>query len=252
MTVTEAQFREALLDPDAPVPAGLVSATGAPAGARYSVYRNNVTVSLCQALATAFPLVAKLLGPENFAGLSKLYVRQHPPTSQLMMFYGTEFPEFLGGIASLAHLGYLPDCARLDLALRQSYHAADGVALDPAELQMDPALLAGLRLAPAPATRVLRSSWPLFDLWRYNTEAGAPKPRAVAQDVLITRPEFDPVPVLLPAGAAAWLDALARGMTLGEANDAALRDTADFDLSAALSTALQTKSLSTLKKDKTL
>ncbi|QJF52092.1 DNA-binding domain-containing protein [Roseobacter ponti] len=252
MTVSEAQFHAALFNPEAPVPAGLVSATGAPAGARYSIYRNNVTVSLRDALATAFPLVAKLLGPENFAGLSKLYVRQHPPTSQLMMFYGAEFPRFLDGLPSLAHLGYLPDCARLDLALRQSYHAADVVPLDPVELQIDPDLLAGLRLAPAPATRVLRSSWPLFDLWRYNTEPDAPKPRAVAQDVLITRPEYDPVPVLLFPGAAVWFEALARGMTLGEAHDSALGDSAGFDLSGALATALQSKSLSTLKKDETL
>ena len=62
----------------------------------------------------------------------------------------------------------------------------------------------------------------------------APKPQMQAQDVLITRPDFDPAPHLLPPGGGAWFAALAAGATLDQAHDTALATHPDFDLGAAL------------------
>ncbi|WP_298838859.1 DNA-binding domain-containing protein [uncultured Roseobacter sp.] len=241
MTVSQSEFRAALLDADRAVPEGLQNPHAGPAGARFSVYRNNVVVSLTEALATAFPLVRKLIGTQTFGQLAGHYVRENPPASPLMMYYGETFPEFLSGFAPLSHIGYLADCARLDLAFRRSYHAADAASLDPAVLQTVPETLMAIRLAPAPSTIVIRSRWPLFDLWRFNNVTDAPKPRAAAQDVLVTRPEFDPAPHLLPHGAALWFDALARGSSLGEAHAETLRKTPDFDLAATLTLSLTTE-----------
>ena len=42
--VTQTAFAEALLDPAAPVPAGITTARGAPDATRFAVYRNNVIV----------------------------------------------------------------------------------------------------------------------------------------------------------------------------------------------------------------
>ncbi|WP_299676863.1 DNA-binding domain-containing protein [uncultured Roseobacter sp.] len=243
MTVSQTTFRSALLDPSEAVPEGLRDGADAPAGRRFSVYRNNVVVSLTEALQVAFPLVYKLLGGQTFAKLAAVYVREHPPSAPLMMHYGDALPDFLEQFKPLAHIGYLPDCARLDLALRASYHAADAPALAAEELQCAPKVLLEKTFALAPSTRILRSRWPLHDIWRVNFEADAPKSRAVAQDVLITRPEFDPAPHLLPSGAATWLEGLASGQTFGTAHDAAVADFADFDLAQALTLALQTRAL---------
>ncbi|ATG36120.1 putative protein in bacteria [Phaeobacter piscinae] len=240
MTVSQTDFTRAMMDATQPVPEGLLDATGQPAGRRFSVYRNNVAVSLTEAMHSAFPLIAKLLGKQNLDGLAGLYLRAHPPSSPLMMHYGAEFPDFLAGMEQLKHLGYLPDAARLDLALRRAYHAGDATPVDPARLAaLPPEALMATRLTLAPAVALLRSPWPIYDIWRFNTEEDAPKPRHMAQDVLITRPEFDPVLQELPAGGADWITVIAGGATLEEALTTVQADHPDFDLSHPLALLLQ-------------
>lgn len=240
MNVTQAEFRAALLDASLPPPDGLTNGYSGPAGVRFSVYRNNVVLSLQEALETAFPLVHKLIGAKNFAQLSGHFVRLHPPSSPLMMFYGEEFPAFLRAFQPLQKFGYLHDCARLDLILRQSYHAADATAVSP-DVFATAAQLSVLKLKLAPASFVLRSRWPVFDLWRYNMVPNSPAPRAEAQDVLVTRQALDPKPHLLPDGAADWIMQLDGGQNFAKATDRAVAETAGFDLTRALSLSLKTE-----------
>jgi hypothetical protein len=242
MTPSQAELRAALLDAARPVPDGLLDGHDAPAGKRFSVYRNNVVASLTEALRVAFPLLRKLLGDATFDRLAAVFLRSHLPETPLLMYYGAAMPDFLRGFEPLQHIGYLPDCAALDLALRQSYHAADAAPVDPARLS-DPDTLATMTFALAPSSRLLRSPWPLHDIWRYNVEANAPEPRAEAQDVLITRPDFDPEPHLLPPGAALWLELLDRGIRFGEATDEIIESVPQFDLEQALTLVLRTLAL---------
>lgn len=223
-------FLPPLLDPEQPTPAGLQDGIGNPAGRRFDVYRNNVILSLVTALEQGFPAIVKLLGATSFAAGARLFVRDHPPQSQLLMHYGAAFPAFLEAAAPLAHLGYLGDVARLELALRRSYHAADTTPIDPATLAaIPPEALATTRLTLAPAVQLLRSRWPIHAIWAYNMVPGSPKPQQQPQDVLITRPDYDPVPHVLPAGGAAFVHALMTGQTLGEAHDSALTEHDTFD-----------------------
>lgn len=229
--MSQSEFRAALLDPDRPVPPGLADPDGRPAGKRFNVYRNNVAVSLTEALRKAFPVVHKLVGEDFFTAMAREHARHFPPRSPLMMFYGEDMPGFLGSFPPVAHLGYLPDVARLELALRQSYHAADATPIAAEALQaLSPDSFIAARLRLAPALRLIRSDWPIFAIWRANTEGSAPPTARVAEDVVILRPGFDPVPHLLPKGAADFIAALLRHEPVG----AAIESSPDLDLAATL------------------
>ncbi|EPX76296.1 DNA-binding domain-containing protein [Salipiger mucosus] len=220
--MSQQDFRDALLDPARPVPKGLTTGTGAPAGRRYDVYRNNVAHSLREALEVGFPTVRALVGERNFTVIADAYLRAEPPSSPLMMHYGSGLPAFLEAFKPLEKLGYLPDCARLDLAMRQSYHAADAAPIDPAALSRHaPERLAALRLHLAPALRLVPSKWPTFSIRNHALDRDSPKPPARAETALILRPEFDSIPHIAPPGGAAFVAALAKGHPLGKATEAA-------------------------------
>jgi len=235
MTDRQSIFRAALMDAGARTPPGLSDGLGRPAGRRFDVYRNNVASSLTDALEVGFPAVAKLIGQRNFRAVMGVFLRQHPPDVPMIAQYGAALPGFLEGFAPLSHLGYLADVARLEQALRDAYHAADCDPIDPAVLQHTPPdALPAARIALAPALRVIRSPWPVHAIWTYTMQEGAPQPSGAAQDVIITRPQFDPQMAVTGGGGAAFVQGLAEGHSIGVAHDIALNEAADFDLSATL------------------
>lgn len=234
MSVGQTEFRDAILDPNANRPDGLSDGKGQAAGRRFDVYRNNVAVSLAEALETAFPTIAKLVGGENFRILAGIFLRQHPPSSPLMMFYGNEMPSFLETFEPAQSLRYLPDIARLELAMRESYHAADSQPIDPSAFEVAPEALMASALTLAPSLRLIRSRFPIFAIWRFNHETGAPKPQMASEDVVILRRDMDPEPHLLPPGGGLFLEALMQGKTFGKAHEIAL-SAAEFDLAQTLS-----------------
>lgn len=236
-------FRTALFDPGAPVPTGLQDGAGRPAHKRFDVYRNNVTVALIEALQAAFPVLFKLLGGQLFDQLAQSFVRAHPPTSPLMMHYGAEMPAFLTDFDPLRHIAYLPDVARLELAMRRSYHAADSPPFDPAQFgNVAPDVLMSATFTFSAAVEFVPSDWPIIDIWRFNTKVGSDKPRAYAQSALITRSDLDPTPHALSTDQAAWVAAVIKGGPLTIAQDAACAEDPNFDLTPLLTLLIQTNS----------
>ncbi len=242
--MTQEGFMNALLNSDLPVPEGLIDSMGRPAGRRFSVYRNNVAGSLTEALRASFPVLEKLLGAEYFAALAGVFLRAHPPTSRMMMLYGTEMPAFLEGFAPLAHLPYLADVARLEQARREAYHASDST-VDAAALAIAPERFLAARLVLAPPVRVIRSRCPVVSIWRANAEDG-PAPVMQAEDALVLRNGYDPSVHLLPQGGAAFVAALQAGKTVEAGMDAA-GDA--FDLAAMLALLIGNNGIAALEED---
>lgn len=215
--MNQADFADALLNPDSAVPDGIVDPCGRPAPKRFAVYRNNVTSGLTRAMEASFPVIRKLVGDEFFQAMAVVFARAHPPRSRLLAQYGDAFPEFLSNFPPVAHLGYLADVARLEQAIRESYHAADTPALPPQSLAgLSEARLLAARLHLSATVRLIRSPWPVHAIWLANTEGGPP-PTAKAEDVLVLRPSFDPAPHLLSNQAGVFMDAILAGNSFATA-----------------------------------
>ena len=154
------QFASTLLDPQQPTPALLTGPHGKAAARRYDVYRNNVTVSLIDALAAVYPCVLRITGEDFFRAMARFHIRETPPSSPLLFDYGRDFPAFIERYAYAQPMPWLADTARIERAWLDAYHAADAPPLAAEALAaVPPQRLAGLRFVAHPATRILRSRY---------------------------------------------------------------------------------------------
>ncbi len=239
----QSSFARALLDPGRPLPPGLVGPDGEPSERRFAVYRNNVVSGLIDTLQAGFPAVARIVGPEFFRAMARVYVAQEPPDSPILLGYGTGFASFIGAFGPAATLPYLSDVARIEHAWADAYHAADTSPLNPATLaQIAPDELPGLVLHLAPSVRLIRSDFPVLTLWRMNVGDGVPTPvdfDAGGENVLIARPGPEVELRLLSPASTEFVQSLIDGQPVIEAAGAALAVDCHFDLSRNLAELLQ-------------
>ena len=237
-----AAFSAALLDPGRETPALVSGPAGKAAAKRYNVYRNNVTVSLIDALAAVYPAVQRITGVEFFRAMARFHIRETPPTSLLLFEYGRDFPAFIERYEYAQGMPWLADTARIGRACLDAYHAADAAPLTASDLASVPAeRLGDLVFTLHPATWVLRSRFAAVTIFAANREPGPVEAidASEAEDALITRPEFDVVVRRLAAGEAEFLSALIAGRPLGEAAGAALEACPDFDIGAGIATLIE-------------
>lgn len=232
-----ADFAPALTNPDIDTPADVIGPKGKGAVKRYNVYRNNVTVSLIDALAGIFPAVQRLTGPDFFRAMARFHLRETPPSSPLLFEYGREFPAFIERYEYAQSLPWLADVARIERAWLDAYHAADASPLDADVLaSVSPERLADLIFLPHPATRIVRSHYPALTIFAANRseehvgliEASEP------EDALIARPDMEVIVRHLPPGGADFIGYLISGEPLGVAAAKAIEACPSFDIAASV------------------
>ena len=236
-------FARALLDPERPLPPGLVGPDGEPSERRFAVYRNNVVSGLIDTLQAAFPAVCRIVGPEFFRAMARVYVAREPPDSPILLGYGAGFPDFIGTFEPAATLPYLSDVARIEHAWADVYHAADVSPLDLSVLaQIAPDALSGLELRLGPWVRLIRSAFPALTIWRMNVGDGVPAPvdlEAGGENVLVARPGTEVELRLLSPANSEFFQSLIDGHPVIDAASAALAVDCHFDLSLNLVELLQ-------------
>ena len=232
-------FAEALFDCEKPIPEGLISHNSSRPTKRFAVYRNNVIVSLVEALRAKFPATERIVGEEFFRAMARTFVVSQPPRSKILHAYGEAFGDFIEAFEPAAELPYLADVARLEAARTRAYHAADAVPLDAnAFAGIAPDRVAGLRLTLHPSLEIVRSLYPMVTIWSMNageTEL-APIDEQAAEDAVVLRPHLEVFVQRLPPGGAAFVHALRQGSKLQDAMERALAEDARFELSENLGT----------------
>lgn len=212
---------------------------GLNADERLAIYRNNVMGSLIEVLGDTFPAVARHCGPDNFEAVASAFVRECPPPRAQLSQYGDAFPRFLDSFEPAKRdLPFLPDLARLEWALNDSYFAAEALSLSgDVFASVPPDQLGDLTLIPHPAMRLVRSDHPVWGLWRTGAE-DEDGVDGQGTCILIVRPEavVDAVPISI--GDHAFVEAASKGQPLGSAVDAGLDAGAaageEFDFQTAL------------------
>lgn len=220
-----------------------------PAGV--AAYRANAGAAAERALAAAYPTVQQLVGDEAFAAIARQLWRQHPPVRGDLAQWGEALPAWLAADPSLAGEPYLPDVARIDLAVHRAEMAADA-AFDPAVLarlaEVDPATL-HLRLAPGAA--LVLSPHPVATVWSAHRSTAADRFEPVraafeagqGEAAFVWRHGWRGDVVTVAGEHAAFLDAVIDGATLAEALDRS----PDLDFEAWLLRALRLQWLTDLE-----
>lgn len=231
-------FAEALLNDACVCPPGLLAWNGSDPVQRFAVYRNNVKVSLIDALADTYPVTQAMVGEDFFRAMARLYVSAEPPRSPVLAWYGDSFPDFVQRFPPASGLPYLADLARLEKRYVQAYHAADATALpiaDLTDLLTDANALARVRFGLHPALETVHSRYPVVSLWiahQGQTPANSLGEINLEQGeaALLMRQGLAVQIFRTEAGAVQFIDALRSGATFADAANTAI----PFDLSAAL------------------
>lgn len=233
----QSEFSRALCDPSAPVPREICSGLRSGSSRRFDVYRNNMVVSLVDALRSTFPAVHRLVGEEYFAAVARAYIARQPPESPVLLDYGKTFGDFLEAFPTASGVPYLGDVARLEWARIRALHAADaGSAPIDALAGIDESLLESVTFALHPSLSVIRSRWPVVSLWTacLNAEHSDDVDMNAAEDAVVVRPGLKVGVHAPPPGGGEFLAALQRGVPLGAAARGAMEEEDAFDLAAQL------------------
>lgn len=234
-----AAFAAALLDPRRPAPPGLVSWNGSDPAQRFAVYRNNVTVSLIDALSETFPVVRQLVGESFFRAMASEFVRRSPPRSPVLAWYGDAFADFAAAFPPAASVPYLADIARLEYARVLAFHAADvapAALADVAACLAEPLILPSLRLHLQPSLRLIDSPFAIVSLWGAHQGGGdlATIDPLQPECALVLRQGLSLAVMTVPRAAGRFIAALQLGAALGDAVLEASMAEAPFDPAPAL------------------
>lgn len=189
---------------------------------RFAVYRNNVYVSLVDALVAGFPKTHELVGDAFFRAMARGYAAERLPKTPILAFYGDDFGSFIRGFQPAEGVPYLGDIADLKFARRQALHAPETAPLETTTVDPVTAIhlpRMGLRLHPS--LTVLSSSYPQYDIWRRLTDTPGHPLSESGQDVVVGRRAEEVTVTKLPVGGAAFLSALGAGKPVSAATEAA-------------------------------
>jgi uncharacterized protein (UPF0276 family) len=206
---------------------------------RLGIYRGNLHANWRRALAASHPVLRQLVGAEFFDALATVYGRAHAACDPDLNRFGAGLADFLEGFAPAASYPWLPDMARLEWLVHDSFYAPDAAPLPhPAAMLagLDPDAFEACRALLHPSLRLYASRWATPALWQAHQPDGPAFPEVLDRPghALTWRPGFQVELWEISASEHAALGRLAAGDNFGAALDAAFAVDEDFDVAAHL------------------
>lgn len=198
-------------------------ATGA--ASRLTIYANHYRVTLIDALASTFPVVRRLVGPDFFAVAARAFIREAPPAGPCLFEYGAGFPASLARLPAAAPLPWLADVARLEWAITQAWHAPDAEATGGDAIGRVGEGGGDGAIALDPSCRLVASAFPVDRIWQahqVSCEDIAPVDLGAGGVSLLVHRQGDDVGWLaLNEAGATFIATLLAGHSAGQALEAA-------------------------------
>ena len=206
------------------------------------VYQANGHALACNALRAAYPVMAQLLGEASFDALARALWHASPPLCGDAAQGGGALAAFVRASDQLACEPYLADVAALEWALHTGASAADGQVESTSFALLSEHDPAGLHLLLSPGCALVCSAWPVVSIVNAHLhqhpeldQVGPLLRAGVAEDALVWRQGLRAQVRVAQLGEHAFVTALLRGESLGDALDEAPA----LDISAWLPMAVQ-------------
>ncbi|HSO31395.1 MAG TPA: DNA-binding domain-containing protein [Labilithrix sp.] len=198
------------------------------ASERFEVYRSGYHARLVECLLDDYPVLAAMLGDDQFGRLCRAYVDRHPSASPNLNAFGRHMASLCrevhlegeGAEAFDAMRVFAAELAALEWALVEVLHAECPPPLDAAALQaIPPDAWARARFVKSDALRLFRFEYPVNAVFIANRieeiipDVPAPAPNAVAvyrKDMQLWRMDLTPAMMGI-------VEPLFLGKSLGEA-----------------------------------
>ena len=210
----QASFQRRVLEGDATFEDRIAPPPNGSAERRIAIYADAYRIRLCDALASTFPVLRKLLGELAFFEIANAYVAARPSTYRSIRWYGDALPELLRTTRS--QQPWLADLAEWEWTLAAAFDSADVAPLAATELSGAPVEeWPRLRFAFHPSVRSLRMRTNAPQLFMsLSREERAPAPAAAPETFwLISRRALTPRYREMAASEAAAFDTLLQGGT---------------------------------------
>lgn len=188
---------------------------------RMAVYSGGYTARIHESLMETYGAVKHVMGEASFLRVAENYAEARSSAGYNLSDAGKDLESFFEKTDWKKNLPFLPDLARLERLVAESFHAFAGK-------NFDPSILAGfdedqwnqLRLQFQPFVKIVGSQWPILDIW--NARKTPLKEMNIPligrpQNVLIYRRDLEVYCKPMEKLEYEMLSFLLQGKTLGEA-----------------------------------
>ncbi len=237
----QSSVSNALENLEAEVPAGIQRLKdGVVPKKRFSVYRNNVTLSLISVLSSTYPVVTEIVGEDFFAIMAREFALLHLPQSPVMINYGEEFPDFLKNFASVKELPYLSDIALLEWHRNTAYHGANATPVTIEALgEFGEEDVPNLGFEFHPTFSLIKSNYPIVTIWQAHQQENPSEYLTglnmdEGEAAVIIRPELDVLISQVSMGTFEFLQSLQNGHPFSLSVEQAIATEPSFDIPANL------------------